>query len=530
MFSAEDDLRTILAARSQGRIAHFKPGQWETISALLDQREEGGVLLIQRTGWGKSLVYFAAALGLRGRGEGPVLLISPLVSLMRDQVSAAHGLGIDARAFTGAAGGGWDDIGAALIDGSTDIVMMSPEKLASCDGTNTRLKNALARVSLLAIDEAHCLSDWGHDFRPDYRRIRRLIAGNLSPRTPVLATTATANSRVIEDLKRELGLGRVVSGPLIRNSLALQIISLPSLAHRYAWIAERLPHLPGSGIVYVQTRRGAEQLAAWLSSRGIDAPAYHAGLADDGERVRLEDSLREGRVKALTATSALGMGFDKPDLSFVFHLGTPLSPAHYYQQVGRAGRALERAHGVLLPGPEDDALARRLIGDAYPPQAALRETLDAIEDCEDGISERTLAAMLDWPEATVRSCLRVMAAEETPPIRRSNGRWRPTFHSFTPDSEEQERRARQRLAEWDRMTDYAAHHGCLMRFLTGELGDPDETPCGRCANCLGRPALSPRVSRRELKCARNWMAQAGVKGDLAPSPGWVRAVRALFRI
>ena len=456
--------------------------------------------------------------------------MSPLISLMRDQVAAARGLGLDARAFAGPEGGGWDGIGAALTEGAADIVMMSPEKLASRDWDDPGLKSILARVSLLAIDEAHCLSDWGHDFRPDYRRIRRLIGKGLPPGTPVLATTATANDRVIADLKRELGLNRVVSGPLIRESLALQIVSLPSLAQRYAWIAERLSHLPGSGILYVPTRAGAERLSSWLSSQGIDAPAYHAGLADDGERVRLEDDLREGRVKALTATSALGMGFDKPDLSFVFHLGAPLSPVHYYQQVGRAGRALEQAYGVLLPGPEDDAIARRLIETAYPPQAALRETLDAIEDCEAGIGEGALAGMLDWPASTIRSCLRLMAAEEKPPIRRRAGRWHPTFQPFTPDSLGQERRAAQRLAEWERMRDYAAHRGCLMRFLTGELGDHDETPCGRCANCLGRPILTPGVGRRGWKRAQDWINEAGVKDDPAPSPGWVRAFRAFFRL
>ncbi|MCX6618226.1 MAG: RecQ family ATP-dependent DNA helicase, partial [Acidobacteria bacterium] len=316
--------------------AEFRDGQWEAIEALVERRAR--LLLVQRTGWGKSIVYFLAAKLLRERGAGCALLISPLLSLMRNQIAAARNIGVRAETINSSNPADWPQIEDKLRRGQVDVLLISPERLANDQFVARCLLPIAGQVGLFVVDEAHCISDWGHDFRPDYRRIVRMLHA-LPPGVPVLATTATANDRVVGDVSQQLGPElEVRRGPLTRASLRLQNIYLRSQAERMAWLAHQLPQLPGSGIVYTLTVRDADHLAEWLRSRGIEASAYHAQL-ESPERVALEDRLLNNQVKALVATVALGMGFDKPDLGFVIHFQRPASVVHYYQQVGRAGRA-----------------------------------------------------------------------------------------------------------------------------------------------------------------------------------------------
>ena len=328
----------------------FREGQDAAVVALVERSQRA--LVVQRTGWGKSAVYFVSTALLRRRGAGPTLLVSPLLALMRDQVAAAARAGIRAVEISSANITEWDDIAARLAADDVDVLLVSPERLTNPRFREEQLPGLVARCGLLVVDEAHCVSDWGHDFRPDYRRIRDLLA-TLPAGTPVLATTATANERVVADVAEQLGAGGVevttVRGPLARDSLRLGVLRLPSDRARLAWLAAHLGDLPGSGIVYTLTVAAAEETAALLRDAGHEVRAY-TGRLDDADRKDAEEALRKNEVKALVATSALGMGFDKPDLGFVVHLGAPSSPVSYYQQVGRAGRAVEHADVLLLPG------------------------------------------------------------------------------------------------------------------------------------------------------------------------------------
>jgi ATP-dependent DNA helicase RecQ len=330
--------------------AGFHEGQFEAIEALVD----GGrrALVVQRTGWGKSAVYFVASLLLRRRGAGPTLIVSPLLALMRDQVAAAARAGVRAVAINSANQLEWDSVREQLAADQVDVLLVSPERLTNPSFRENQLPELIRRTGLLVIDEAHCISDWGHDFRPDYRRIADLIT-QLPDTVPVLATTATANSRVVHDIEEQLGAGVLtIRGALGRDSLRLGVLSLPNAKQRLGWLLTHLADLPGSGIIYTLTVSAAEDTARLLAEAGHEVLAY-TGRTDPADRERAEQLLKDNQVKALVATSALGMGFDKPDLGFVVHLGAPSSPVAYYQQVGRAGRGAANADVLLLPGPED---------------------------------------------------------------------------------------------------------------------------------------------------------------------------------
>ncbi|BCJ34841.1 hypothetical protein Athai_23440 [Actinocatenispora thailandica] len=382
--------------RLAGPDAVLRDDQWRAIEALVSPAADGTgrrVLLVQRTGFGKSAVYFVATSLLRAAGAGPTVIVSPLLALMRNQIEAAAGAGIRAATINSANVTQWQAIEADIAAGTVDVLLVSPERLNNPDFRDRILPELAATTGLLVVDEAHCVSDWGHDFRPDYRRIATFLAG-LEPHVPVLATTATANARVTADVAEQLGdvpsgpSGQpsapgisnrtlVLRGPLDRDSLRLGVLSLPSPAHRLAWLADHLAELPGSGIIYTLTVAAADEVADFLRARGHTVAAY-SGRTDPAERAAAEQDLLANRVKALVATSALGMGFDKPDLGFVVHLGAPASPIAYYQQVGRAGRAVEHAEVLLLPGPEDEAIWRYFGSLAFPPEDQVRATLAAL--------------------------------------------------------------------------------------------------------------------------------------------------------
>src|SRR5437868_405537 len=347
-----------LLTRLAGAGATFREHQLEAVRDLVDERAR--VLCVQRTGWGKSAVYFIATALLREQGAGPALIVSPLLALMRNQIAAAERLGIRAHTINSTNRDAWTEVRDLLAADAVDLLLISPERLNNPQFRETMLPLFAERVGLLVIDEAHCVSDWGHDFRPDYRRIQDVLA-RLPADVAVLGTTATANDRVVADVGEQFQIGTeaerlvVYRGPLARASLRLEVVKLPSAADRLAWLLTWLPQLPGSGIVYCLTKRDTETVAEWLNAQGVPAVAYSGEVAD-AERIEAEERLLRNDVKAVVATSALGMGYDKPDLGFVVHYQAPSSAIAYYQQVGRAGRGLGEAHVVLLRGHEDRAI------------------------------------------------------------------------------------------------------------------------------------------------------------------------------
>jgi ATP-dependent DNA helicase RecQ len=494
-----EEEQTILE-RMLGPGASFRAGQLEAIRAIAGGRRRA--LVVQRTGWGKSVVYFIATRLLRDQGAGPSLLVSPLLALMRNQIQMAARIGIRAQTINSANAEEWDAIREGLERDEVDLLLVSPERFANRAFRDDVLPLLARRSGLLVIDEAHCISDWGHDFRPDYRQLVRVL--ELLPRgVPVLCTTATANDRVIADITEQLGEDLLVMrGSLDRESLVLSVVDIPGAADRLAWLATVIPTLEGSGIVYTLTIADTHRVADFLRSHGIDAEAY-SGDTEAEERPGLEQALLDNQLKVLAATSALGMGFDKPDLGFVIHYQSPGSPIAYYQQVGRAGRALDHAPAVLMRGREDRDIQDFFITTAFPPREQAERIVDLLAERAEPTSVTTIEADVNVKRSRLMTMLKVLEVEGA--VERDGARWLRTLAPWTYDEERVERVTQERRDEQRAMEEYATIDGCLMEFLRRQLDDPEAAPCGRCANCTAErwdvevdPALVD-AARRHLR-------------------------------
>ena len=461
-----------------GTGATFRTSQLDAILALVDGTSR--MLVVERTGWGKSIVYFIATRILRERGAGPTLLVSPLLSLMRNQIDAAERLGLTAETINSSQSLDRRSEVERKIDGDeVDLLLVAPERLADERFIQNTLSRLRSGIGMLVVDEAHCISDWGHDFRPDYMRIRRILR-ELPPEVPVLATTATANDRVVDDIESQLGSGlRTIRGPLARASLSLHVLRLAGYRDRLAWLAQNLEELPGTGIIYCLTVRDSETVAEWLQSRGLPVAAYHAQLPPD-EKVSLEERLLNDDLKALVATVALGMGFDKPNLGFVVHAQTPSSPVAYYQQVGRAGRAIPEAVAVLLAAPADARIHAYFREAAYPREEDLREVLKAVE-AGDGLTQRAIEATVNIKPSRVAQCLRILSVAGA--VRQHNRVWERTVAAWEMDAERVAGVREQREKEWASMVSFQTETRCLMQVIQEALDDPSAAPCGRCSSC-----------------------------------------------
>ena len=451
--------------------AEFREGQEEAIRHVVEGR--GRLLVVQRTGWGKSFVYFIATKLLREAGAGPALLISPLLSLMRNQIAAAERMGVRAIRITSDNREHWQDAEDRLRRDEADILLISPERLGNERFRTEVLVGIAERISLLVIDEAHCISDWGHDFRPHYRLIER-VARTLPANLRLLATTATANRRVMDDLAEVLGPGlKRLCGELDRPSLLLQTIRLPRQSERLAWLAQQILTLPGSGIVYTLTIRDAERVAEWLRSRGLAVESYTGQTGQ--RREALEQSLLENRVKALVATTALGMGFDKPDLGFVIHYQTPGSVVAYYQQVGRAGRALDKAYGVLLSGEEDTEITDYFIASALPTRDEVRQVIETLEAAPNGLSVPELLGKINLSSGRIEKTMALLSLESPAPIAKQGSRWQLTAAELSSAFwERAERLTALRRKEQRQMQEYAKLESGHMAFLIRALdGNPE---------------------------------------------------------
>ncbi|HEV7172525.1 RecQ family ATP-dependent DNA helicase [Pedococcus sp.] len=493
----------------------FREGQLEAVEALVGRRRR--VLVVQRTGWGKSAVYFVSTVLRRAEGAGPTVIVSPLLALMRDQVAAAERAGIRAVTMNSANAEEWGQVSAALARDEVDVLLVSPERLNNPRFREEQLPDLARRCGLLVVDEAHCVSDWGHDFRPDYRRIRDLLT-TLPTDTPVLATTATANARVVTDVVEQLGAGGhevlTLRGGLARQSLRLGVMRLASPQQRLAWLLAHLGSLPGSGIVYTLTVSAAEDIAVALREAGHEVRAY-TGRTDPADREQLEASLRDNEVKALIATSALGMGFDKPDLGFVLHLGAPSSPVAYYQQVGRAGRATERADVLLLPGPDDKDIWAYFASASMPQQEQADAVLRALAEASRPLSTVALEAMVDIRRTRLELLLKVLDVDGA--VRRVPGGWTSTGEPWTYDVERYARVSQARVREQELMVAYEQADTCRMAFLQEALDDDTAEPCGRCDSCAG-PWFPSEIPDVALTTARGRLERAGV--ELEPRAQW----------
>ncbi|MFC3864920.1 RecQ family ATP-dependent DNA helicase [Alcaligenes aquatilis] len=451
--------------------ATFRDGQEDAIRHIVEGI--GRLLVVQKTGWGKSFVYFIATKLLREAGAGPALLISPLLALMRNQIAAAERMGVRAATINSDNMTDWTAVERKLAKGEIDILLISPERLANERFRTQVLAGIAAQISMLVIDEAHCISDWGHDFRPHYRLLERIVK-TLPPNLRLLATTATANNRVMEDLAAVLGPKLDISrGDLNRTSLSLQTIRLPSQAERLAWLAEQLATLQGHGIIYTLTVRDANQVAQWLKTRGFNVEAYTGETGD--RREQLELALLNNQVKALVATTALGMGYDKPDLAFVIHYQMPGSVVAYYQQVGRAGRGLDSAYGVLLSGEEESNITDWFIRSAFPSRQEVAAVLAALDDEPRGLSVSELLSRVNLSKGRIEKTIALLSLEAPAPIAKQGSKWQLTAATLSEAFwDRADRLTALRRSEQQQMQAYVnLPFGEHMSFLIGALdGDP----------------------------------------------------------
>jgi ATP-dependent DNA helicase RecQ len=561
MSAADRHLRQVLAAMA-GPAAQPREDQTAAVAALVERRAR--VLVVQATGWGKSAVYWAATSALRAEGEGPTLIVSPLLALMRDQVSAAAKAGLRAATVNSTNLDDWDAVFDDIAADRLDVLLVSPERLGNA-GFAQRLPGLVAATGLVVIDEAHCISDWGFDFRPDYQRLAKTLVG-IGVETPVLATTATANQRVTLDIARQLGPQTLTfRGSLARSSLRLAVVPGLTSLERYAWVADALDDasqgpdaFAGSGIVYALTVAETERLAGFLRSCGFEVAAYHGGL-EAAERERIEDALRRNALKAVVATSALGMGYDKPDLAFCIHVGSPASPVAYYQQVGRAGRALDDAVAVLLPAETDEAIWAYFATAGVPDPERVGHILGALAQRPQTLVELENATSIR--RGRLEGLLKILAVDEV--VQRNGSAWAPTGKAWTYDAARWQALAQVREREAGLMRSFAGGAGCLMRFLQEALDDPHPSDCGRCSVCTGRlpgPGARPGAGRIEaarvfargqdvvIEPRKLWPSGVGAKGGkggagrkgkitgcsegralaFADDPGWAEVLRPLF--
>ena len=455
-----------------------RPEQIEAVTAVAAKRRR--TLLVARTGFGKSAVYFSATRMLRDRGWGPTVVVSPLLALMRDQVAAAERLNLAAVTINSSNIDSWSETEARIAADEIDLLLIAPERLAN-PGFRKRVFDTMQRRAFtLVCDEAHCISDWGHDFRPDYRRLRHLLS-DLPTWTPVLATTATANQRVTDDVAAQLGADTLVlRTSLDRTSLRLSVVDLPDDAQRLAWLATTLAELPGSGIIYCLTVAQAETTAAWLRSRGEEVAAY-TGSVEPERRLELEGRLRANELKALVATSALGMGFDKGDLAFCVHLGLPPSPVAYYQQIGRAGRELDNAEVIALPRPVEDAAIWRWFESVSLPSEEICESLLEQLSHTKAMSIASLEPHVNLGRARLGTLLNILEVDGA--IERSGRGWIRAGQKWHYDHELAASLRELRRAESAQMLDWAALPTCRLRFLREALDDTAADDCGRCDRC-----------------------------------------------
>ena len=478
--------------------AEFRPGQLAALKAIFEDRRQA--LVVQRTGWGKSAVYFLATSLNRSRGHGPTVLISPLLALMRNQIEAATQLGLQAATVNSTNAEDWEAVFAQIANSEIDILLISPERLNNPKFRQDVLQRLMADIGLLVVDEAHCISDWGHDFRPDYQRVGRILQ-YLPEQTPVLMTTATANQRVVDDIVDQLGGDlEVIRGSLDRESLRLDAIELGSRAERLGWLADNVKKMPGSGIIYTLTVRDSEQVAAFLQHEGIDAVAY-SGTTNLEIKLRVEQNLAANDVKAVVATSALGMGYDKPDLKWVVHYQSPGSPIAYYQQVGRAGRAVDDSWGVLLSGDDDKEIQDFFIATAFPTPEQAETILDALEQ-SDGLKVGAILQKVNLRDQRLRGFLKQL--EVSGFLEQDGGRWYRTIKEWRYPTDRVTAVTNQRRHEQRSMVEYVKTTDCRMRFLRNLLDDDQATDCGRCSACTGR-GMPPHPSEEAVQRAEAFL-------------------------
>ncbi|MBA7518677.1 ATP-dependent RNA helicase DbpA [subsurface metagenome] len=453
-------------------IDRFYDKQWETIEKILKGER---VLLIEKTGFGKSLCFQFPAILFKGT----TVIFSPLIALMRDQVKNLNSLGIAAKCINSEQ---TPEENSQIIseakEGKLKILYIAPERQENLEWIEaTRQMN----LSMVVVDEAHCISVWGHDFRPSFRRILNLV--NLLPKgMPILATTATATKKVETDIAQQMGGNlTIIRGNLMRENFRLFVIKVNSEDEKLIWLGKNLSKFPGSGILYTGTRVDTEIYSKWFEYLKIPSIGYNAGL-DPDSRIAIENGLMKNQWKCVISTNALGMGIDKPDIHFIIHTQIPQSPVHYYQEIGRAGRDGEPAYIILFYNPEDRDLPESFIEGGRPAIVKYEKVIEAVKS--ELLGERELMRRTNLK----RTQIRVIKADlvEQKIIREVTIGRSKKFEYITeapklnPKTFEELRAIK--TADLEKMIGYVETTGSRMKYLCDFLGDFDDMVLKNCDN------------------------------------------------
>lgn len=500
-----------------GNNAKFRDGQLDAIVSVLNNNR---TLVVQKTGWGKSLIYFLSTRILRDMNKGPTIIISPLLSLINNQIESAKGLNLKAVTINSTNTDEWDEIESKIKKDEYDVLLVSPERLGNEEFITSVLNNIKDSIGMLVVDEAHCISDWGHDFRPDYKRINKIIK-MLAPNIPFLATTATANNRVVDDIKEQLGQDiKIIRGELARKSINIQTIRIDSQSERLAWIYENINKIQGTGIIYCLTKRDCDIVSGWLNKKGICVESYYSGFTPE-ERAKKESKLINNEIKALVATVALGMGFDKPDISFVIHFQRPGNVVAYYQQIGRAGRGIDTSYAILLYGCEDDNIIEHFINSAFPTHNEMKNVIDILDNANTGLSINGILPHINMKSGRLEKCLKFLQIDGA--IYKEKSKYYRSMNPWTPDFEHSNKITQIRKQELEAMNEYTSTKDCYMKFISDELDDQYATNCGKCSNCRGENIFPNKVEFNNVVDAENY-----IKGEallIEPRKKWPSGIK-----
>lgn len=503
---------TALLKERFGNDAHFRQGQLEAIQAVMTHHR---TLVIEKTGWGKSLIYFMCCRLLQEQNDlGITLVISPLLTLMSNQIKAAEQLGIHAIQFNYLTPKGKKEKDQALTaikhqtqnsnayyGNKVDMIFTTPETLHSCSELST------LPINLLVIDEVHCISDWGHDFRPKYRKIAQSL-GFMPENSRVLGVTATANQNVIYDLKEQIvGFNKNVSlhiqrGNIERENLFQEVINFNSNLEKMAWIAANVPLLSGSGIIYCNTIRETETITDFLKNLDIKAAAFHSKLPpEQAEQVELD--FYSDVIKCIVATSKLGMGYDKDNVSFIIHFGCPKNIISYYQQIGRAGRKLPSARVILLFAPSDIEVLKYFNDHSFPDK---QQTIAVWEYLQE--NPCTLYELMKQFNISMGAMNQILSyLDDKNVIQHDGSLYRCNGQVFKYDDEHVRLVSERHNQELQDILSLATYKGCLTARTLRSLDQEILTPCHHCANCCPVQALSHKVSQEAIDFTNRYFMQ-----------------------
>ncbi|TDL96622.1 RecQ family ATP-dependent DNA helicase [Macrococcus carouselicus] len=503
-----------------GESSEFREGQLEAITAVVNRQK---TLVIQKTGWGKSIVYFIATKILRARGAGPTIIISPLLALMHNQIEAAGRLGLNVVTINSNNRDDWESIYDAFNE--VDAIIVSPEKLS-----NTAFIDKLGTVTdieMIVVDEAHSISDWGHDFRPDYQRIVYLLK-SFPDHIAILGTTATANDRVIQDIKDQLGDElQVFRGDLIRDNISIQVNPAQSKVERLAFITDALTRHPflskQQGIIYCLTKKECDSVADFLTRNDISAVAYYSGVQNEsGEDISeaILNDFHTGQMRVIVSTVKLGMGYDKSDIGFVIHFQLPQNLIAYYQQMGRAGRDGSAALAILLHGDEDEEIIKSFIESANKDPELLQQILEVIGASRDGLKRNEILQHFNLNVTKLASVLKYLYVHNYIYMEKSQYYVHPNHHfDAAKNAQIQKQLNETRLAELDNLKAFVNYDGCYMKFIADELDAPDtKEQCGICAHCRNRQFITLAEDNPYLEQAKDYKNK--LHGVITPRKRW----------